>query len=304
MEYKWDGIRGQIIQRNGEVYIWSRGEELVTERYPELAEMARQWPSGTVIDGEILACRDGEVLDFAVLQTRIGRKKAGATIQRKAPVAFMTYDLLERQGEDLRSAPLRERRAGLVEILAAAPHPRALLSPLLPDGLSWADLEERRQAAREVKAEGLMVKRLDSAYQVGRRRGDWWKWKADPFTVDAILLYAQPGHGRRANLYTDYTFAVWDGDQLVTFAKAYSGLTDAEIREVDRFIRRNTRERFGPVRSVEPQLVFELAFEGIQESKRHKCGLAVRFPRIHRWRQDKPVEEANTLADLRALLPS
>jgi DNA ligase 1 len=305
-EWKWDGIRSQVIRRAGRSFIWSRGEGLVTERYPELAAMCERLPDGTVIDGEILPWRDGGVLPFAQLQRRIGRKTLGKKLLAEVPVVLMAYDLLEWQGRDLRGEPLAERRRaleGLGGLVGALPEGGPLLlSPLLR-AASWDALMGERERSREVNAEGLMLKRLSSPYRVGRVRGDWWKWKVNPFTVDAVLIYAQRGSGKRASLYTDYTFGVWDGDQLVPFAKAYSGLTDAEIRRVDAFVRRNTVEKFGPVRTVKPELVFELAFEAIQRSSRHKSGIAVRFPRILRWREDKPIGEADSLETIRALLP-
>ena len=302
-EWKWDGIRAQLIRRADTTSIWSRGEELVTERYPELAEAAALLPDGTVLDGEILPWKDDRPLPFAQLQRRIGRKTVGAKLLREVPVVLLCYDLLENGGRDIRALPLAERRARMERVLEeTASAGRFLPSPVITEG-SWAELALVQAGAREHAAEGLMLKRLDAPYRVGRKRGDWWKWKVEPFRADAVLIYAQPGHGRRASLYTDYTFGVWDGDTLVPFAKAYSGLTDAEIRRVDRWIRRHTVERFGPVRSVEPRLVFELAFEGIRESSRHKSGIAVRFPRIARWREDKPPEEADSLETVRALIP-
>ncbi|HEU5099846.1 MAG TPA: ATP-dependent DNA ligase [Roseiflexaceae bacterium] len=307
-EWKWDGIRAQAIRRAGRSFIWSRGEELVTEHYPELATMSEHLPDGTVIDGEILPWYDGEVLPFAQLQRRIGRKTLGKKLLAEVPVILMTYDLLEWHGRDIRSEPLAARRS-LLEGLArtvGATQPegsRLMVSPLLA-AASWDALAGERERSRELNAEGLMLKRLSSPYRVGRVRGDWWKWKIAPFTADAVLIYAQRGSGKRASLYTDYTFGVWDGEQLVPFAKAYSGLTDAEIRQVDAFVRRNTVEKFGPVRTVKPELVFELAFEAIQRSSRHKSGIAVRFPRILRWRADKPIGEADSLETIRALLPA
>jgi DNA ligase-1 len=298
-EWKWDGIRAQVVRRGGACFLWSRGEELVTERFPELAAAALALPDGVVLDGEILAYRDG-VLPFAVLQTRIGRQKLSPRVLADAPVALMAYDLLEEGGADIRPVPLAERRARLAALLAAGPS-AFLLSPVVA-APTWTALAEERLEARARNVEGLMLKRLASAYGTGRRRGDWWKWKIDPFTMDAVLLYAHPGHGRRASLFTDYTFAVWDGGALVPVAKAYSGLSDAEIQELDAWVRRNTREKFGPTRSVDPVQVFEIAFEGIAPSPRHKSGVAVRFPRIARWRKDKPAAEADTLDSLKALL--
>jgi DNA ligase-1 len=300
-EWKWDGIRAQLIRRAGQTFLWSRGEELVTERFPELAATGDQLPDGTVLDGEILPYAKGMVMPFAQLQRRIGRKTLGKKLLAEVPVVLFVYDLLEEAGRDLRALPLHERRERLEALLSRAALPALLLSPLAP-GASWEELAASRGRSRELRAEGLMLKRRASPYRVGRVRGDWWKWKIEPYTVDAVLVYAQRGSGKRASLYTDYTFAVWDGDELVPFAKAYSGLTDAEIREVDAYVRRNTLEKFGPVRTVKAELVFELAFEGIQRSTRHRSGIAVRFPRILRWRQDKPAREADSLTTVQALL--
>jgi DNA ligase 1 len=303
IEWKWDGIRAQAIKRAGEVFIWSRGEELVTDRYPEIAEAAARLPDGTVLDGELLPWKDGKVMPFAQLQRRIGRKTLGKKMLADVPVIFLTYDLLEYEGSDWRDRPLHARRAQVEQIVAQVDHPNLLLSPRV-EVAEWDALAEKRAESRDRMVEGFMLKRIDSPYRVGRQRGDWWKWKIEPYTVDAVLIYAQRGSGKRASLYTDYTFGVWDDTgNLIPFAKAYSGLTDDEIRAVDRFIRANTQEKFGPVRTVTPQLVFELAFEGIQRSSRHKSGIAVRFPRILRWRQDKPMQEADTLATIRAMLP-
>jgi len=300
-EWKWDGIRGQAVHRGTTTALWSRGEELVTERFPELKEIIADLPDGTVVDGEILAWRDGAPLPFAALQTRIGRTRITAKALVEAPVVFKAYDLLEANGVDLRSQPLAERRSKLEAIVAAVDHPRLLLSPIVPFA-DWAELTQLYHGSRERHVEGLMLKRRDAPYGVGRQKGPWWKWKSEPYSMDAVLIYAQAGHGKRAGLYTDYTFGVWDMRKLVPVAKAYSGLTDAEIREVDAFIRTHTIDKFGPVRVVEPQLVFELHFEGIQRSTRHKSGLAVRFPRMHSWRRDKPPGEADTLETLNALI--
>jgi len=303
-EWKWDGIRSQLIRRQGDTFLWSRGEELVTDRYPELATLGAFLPEGTVLDGEILPYREGVPLPFAQLQRRIGRKTLGKTILAEVPVVLIAYDLIEQAGRDLRADPLRSRRAALVELVRAVDLPdRLILSPAVAAD-SWEALAAARQESRDRQAEGLMLKRLDSVYHVGRKRGDWWKWKVSPYTVDAVLTAAQRGSGKRASLYTDYTFSVWDDSgKLVSFAKAYSGLTDQEIAKVDAFIRRHMVEKFGPVRTVKPELVFELAFEGIQRSTRHKSGIAVRFPRILRWRDDKKAEDADTLAIIRAMLP-
>ena len=301
-EWKWDGIRGQLVLRGGSHHVWSRGEELVTDRFPELARLRDWLADGTVIDGEILAHDGARPLPFADLQKRIGRKVVPRKLLAEAPVVLVAYDLLEHGGEDVRARPLYDRRdmlEGLVEALPAdAP---LILSPKVPFA-DWPALTAMRSRSREMSAEGLMIKRLASPYLTGRKKGDWWKWKVDPMTVDAVMIYAQAGHGRRANLYTDFTFAVRDGDELVPFAKAYSGLTDAEFNEITNWVRRNTLERFGPVRRVPPELVFEIAFEGIQRSPRHKSGIALRFPRMLRWRRDKPASEIDTIETLRAFL--
>ena len=301
-EWKWDGIRAQLIRRAGQTFLWSRGEELVTDRYPEVVAAAEQLPDGTVLDGELLPWSGG-VLPFAQLQRRIGRKTLSRKLLQEVPVVLLTYDLIEWRGEDWRGRALTERRGQLEQLLGALASPQLPLSTIVPAD-SWDDLIAARTASRERNVEGLMLKRRTSAYQVGRKRGDWWKWKIEPYTIDAVMIYAQRGTGRRASLYSDYTFALWQDGELVPFTKAYSGLTDAEMRQVDAFVRRNTRERFGPVRSVTPELVFELGFEGIQRSPRHKSGVAVRFPRILRWRHDKPIEEADSLETLKAMLPS
>ncbi|WP_282285926.1 ATP-dependent DNA ligase [Pseudomonas sp. PS02302] len=336
VEWKWDGIRAQLVKRDGRLWIWSRGEDLVTDRFPELHPLADLLPDGTVIDGEIVVWKEDAAPDallsseevseqqdgrdpaapipfgvqpFALLQQRIGRKTLGKKILEDVPVILLAYDLLEWQGHDLRSQPQRQRRAELEGVVARCASPLLRPSPLL-HGKDWQDLARQREASRTLGVEGMMLKAQDSLYGVGRTKdmGTWWKWKVDPFSVDAVLIYAQRGHGRRASLYSDYTFAVWDGPPessertLVPFAKAYSGLTDEEMRKVDAIVRRTTVEKFGPVRSVEPTLVFELGFEGIALSKRHKSGVAVRFPRMLRWRHDKPVAEADTLDILQNLL--
>lgn len=304
-EWKWDGIRGQIIKRNGELFVWSRGEELITEKFPEYRILEQLLPEGVAIDGEILPFADGQVLNFNVLQTRIGRKNVTKKNLQEAPAAFFAYDLLEWESVDFRERPLEERRGKLEELVL---HFRQIntnfpihLSPIVPFN-TWEQLKALRMDARAINSEGLMLKRKSSVYQVGRKRGDWWKWKIDPLTIDAVMVYAAKGSGRRSNLYTDYTFAVRDGDKLVTFTKAYSGLTDKEFAQVDAFVKRNSLEKFGPVRTVKPELVFEIAFEGIAASNRHKSGVALRFPRMHRWRKDKTVDDINTLDDLKKML--
>lgn len=309
IEWKYDGTRAQLISRaNQPPLVWSRGDELVTHSFPEIAQAAAELPAGTVLDGEIVAWENERPLPFALLQRRLNRKSVEPSLFADVPVAFLAFDLLEENGADLRDAPLAVRRAKLEHVVAALGDLSAIrLAPLLKPA-SWADVERLRAASRERGVEGVMIKRRDSVYGVGRKRGEWWKWKIDPFTVDAVLIYAQGGSGKRAGVFTDYTFGVWDKPmgnskrELIPVAKAYSGLTDAEIREVDRFIRHNTLERHGPVRVVKPQLVFELAFEGLAESSRHRAELALRFPRMNRWRKDKPMEEADSLDTLRALM--
>jgi DNA ligase-1 len=325
VEWKWDGIRAQLVKRDGRLWVWSRGEELVSDRFPELDSLVHGLPDGTVIDGEIVAWKSAQpstedafdpqsskppaVQPFARLQQRIGRKTLGRKILDEVPVVLLAYDLLEWRGEDWRNQTQAKRRTQLEQVIATCNSPVLLASPVLT-GEDWFDLARQREASRRLGVEGMMLKARDALYGVGRTKdmGVWWKWKVDPFSVDAVLIYAQRGHGRRASLYSDYTFAVWDGPPdasertLVPFAKAYSGLTDEEMRKVDGIVRQTTVEKFGPVTSVKPSLVFELGFEGIALSRRHKSGIAVRFPRMLRWRQDKSVEEADSLATLQDLL--
>ena len=296
VEWKWDGIRAQLIRRGDVTALWSRGDEPIAGQFPEIMADAQKL-SDVVLDGEILAWKEGRVMPFAALQKRLGRKNPGKKVMTDSPVIFLAFDLLEYRGEDWRERPLSERRAKLQEIVHSIPGGSVFDTSSTLRAPDWETLALARAQSREQGTEGLMIKRLDSAYGVGRPRGVWWKWKIEPYTLDAVLIYAQKGHGKRASLYTDYTFGLWSGEELVPFAKAYSGLTDEEIREVDAFIRRNTLERFGPVRTVKPELVFELGFEGIQRSARHKSGIAVRFPRMLRMRKDKPIEEANTVED-------
>ncbi|MBV9962345.1 MAG: ATP-dependent DNA ligase [Parafilimonas sp.] len=307
-EWKWDGIRGEIIKRNNELFVWSRGEELVTDKYPEYAMLQQKLPEGTVLDGEIISLTNANastneftILPFALLQTRIGRKNVTSKQLKESPVGFIAYDLLEFEGEDFRNRTLEERRIILEKIVADVNEPALRLSPIIHFN-NWDELAATRTTSREINAEGIMLKRKASIYQVGRKVGDWWKWKIDPLTIDAVMIYAQKGSGRRSTLYTDYTFAVKDEDRLVPFTKAYSGLTDKEFAQVDSFVKRNSLEKFGPVRTVKPELVFEIAFEGIAASNRHKSGVALRFPRIKRWRKDKPASEINTLDDLKKML--
>jgi DNA ligase-1 len=308
--------------------LWSRGEELITRQFPEVIDATTALPDRVVLDGEILAFRDGGPLPFSALQQRLGRERQLSRAARDVPVVFMAYDVLEHQAEDIRAYPLHRRREILrsiietVQSLGPPTPPSPDASPLLPfnsppaataaqspwqlspviDAVTWTELADLRNDARQRGVEGLMLKRLSSAYLVGRKRGDWWKWKIDPHTIDAVLIYAQPGSGKRASLLSDYTFGLWDNGQLVPVAKAYSGLTNVEVGEVDRWIRRHTIERFGPVRHVEPVQVFELGFEAIAPSSRHRSGVAVRFPRMLRWRKDKTAAEADTLDALKALI--
>ena len=302
VEYKWDGIRGQLIKRKGEVFVWSRGEELINSAFPEFQSLTDLAIDNFVLDGEIVVHRDHQLGSFKDLQSRLGRKTVSAKRLKELPASIIVYDILELNGKDIRQLTQRDRRSYLEEIVKNIASNLINLSHKI-EAKSWQELKTIRSIAREKDAEGLMLKRYDGSYQVGRKKGGWMKWKLDPYTIDAVMLYAQRGHGRRTNLFTDYTFAVWNNEgKLVTFAKAYSGLTDAEFREVTQFVKANTIESFGPVRSVKPLLVFELAFEGISRSTRHKSGVALRFPRIHRWRKDKKAEEANRLEDLLALL--
>ena len=303
-EWKWDGIRSQVIKRQDEVFVWSRGEDLITERFPEIAQAAAALPNGTVLDGEILPWKDGRVLPFTELQKRIGRKNLSAKILSEVPVILQCYDLLELDGADIRAFEFATRRGLLEETVEKLP-PEARAVFRVTESVSardWLHMAATREQSRLLGVEGFMLKRRDSPYRTGRHRGDWWKWKIDPLTIDAVLIYAQKGTGKRANLFTDYTFGVWKDKELVPFAKAYSGLTDAEIRVVDRFVRANTIETFGPVRSVKPELVFEIAFEAIQRSTRHKSGVAVGFPRILRFRTDKKIEDADSLEAIHRML--
>jgi DNA ligase-1 len=300
-EWKWDGIRGQMIKRDNKLFVWSRGEELMTEKFPEYFILNDLLPDGIVLDGEIIPAQDGKPLPFAVLQTRIGRKNITKKQLTEAPISFFVYDLLEYNYEDWREKSLEERRIKMEEIVQNINNKAIQLSPII-NFTTWEELAALRNISREMNSEGIMLKRKNSIYQVGRKRGDWWKWKIDALTIDCVMIYAQKGAGRRSNLYTAYTFAVKDGDQLVPFTRAYSGLTDKEFGEVDNFVKRNSLEKFGPVRTVKPELVFEIAFEGIAASKRHKSGVALRFPRMNRWRKDKKPDEINTLDDLKALL--
>lgn len=307
-EHKWDGIRAQLILREGSHFIWSRGEELVTDKYPELTVLKDHLPEGIVLDGELLPFPEGEIGDFALLQKRIGRKQLSKKLLQSCPVILMAYDVLEFNKQDLREEPLQKRQRILADLVQNLPEDLPIKLSQAFQFSDWKEAAAERDRAREMRSEGLMLKRRDAPYRVGRKKGDWWKWKVDPYSIDAVLTYAMRGHGRRSNLFTDYTFALWhsvDGKEpeLLTFAKAYSGLSDAEFREVDRWIKQHTLERFGPVRSVSPELVFEIAFEGISLSSRHKSGVATRFPRILRWRKDKKATEANSLEDLKKLLP-
>lgn len=300
-EWKWDGIRAQLIRRQGETFLWSRGEELIGPRFPEVIEAADHLPDGTVLDGEILAWNPDGVMPFSELQRRIGRKSVGKKLLQDVPCLFLAYDLMEWQGQDIRQRSMMERRDHLTSLIAPLSLDRLRLSESLAAN-SWDELADYREQSRQRQVEGLMLKHINATYQTGRKRGYWWKWKIEPYTIDAVMLYAQAGHGKRANLFTDYTFGVWQEDKLVPVAKAYSGLDNSEINELDKWIRRNTIERFGPVRSVHCEQVFELAFEGINLSTRHKSGIAVRFPRIARWRKDLAPRDADTLDDVKRLI--
>jgi DNA ligase 1 len=303
IEPKLDGIRGQMICRDNTLFVWSRGEDLLTDKFPEFEKLNEILPAGTVIDGEIIPLKEGAFLDFNAMQTRIGRKNISKKNLMEVPIVMVCYDLLEWKGEDIRQRPLTERRALLIQLLESLPVADKLLLSQALSFNNWDEVAAFRDNAREQLCEGVMIKRKNSPYETGRRRGNWWKWKTNPMTIDGVLLYAQSGSGRRANLFTDYTFAVWDEEgKLLPFAKAYSGLTDKEIFALDNWVKRNTLEKFGPVRSVTPHYVFEIAFEGIAESPRHKSGIALRFPRILRWRKDKKASEANTINDLKEWL--
>ncbi len=311
-EWKWDGMRAQLVRRGDEITVWSRGEELINEAFPEIVAAGQPLPAGTVLDGELLAVRDGRLLGFTAISKRAGRRRVTKKVLTDIPCVFVAYDLLEADGVDLRDRPLVERRRRLEALVphafdAALTDPatvgdgRLFLSPLV-SGESWSDLATRRAESRFRGVEGLMLKRRSSPYAVGRTKGDWWKWKIEPLEIDAVMLYAQAGHGRRAGLHSDYTLGVWHEGKLVTIAKAYSGLADAEIVEVDRIVRATTIEKHGPVRICTPTLVFQLAFEGVAHSTRHKSGVAVRFPRIVRWRRDKQPADAGSLADLERMI--
>lgn len=300
-EYKWDGIRGQFIKRNDQVFIWSRGEELVTDQFPEIKNTLLQWKGNFVIDGELLVVKNKTVANFSELQKRLNRKTITKKMLEEYPVAVYAYDLLEYEGEDWRNYELKQRRKQLEELVSNNVATNITLSPVIQTK-DWEELAHTRENARLLNSEGLMLKSLSSPYHTGRKKGDWWKWKIDPLTIDAVLIYAQKGSGRRSAYYTDYTFAVKKGDELVTIAKAYSGLTNSEIQEISRFVNKHAVEKFGPVRTVKPELVFEIAFEGISFSNRHKSGVALRFPRILRWRKDKPVSEIDDIENIRKLI--
>ena len=301
IEYKWDGIRGQIIKRKEEVFIWSRGEELVTQQFPEIVEAISKLEGSFVIDGEILAIKDNSVLLFNDLQKRLNRKNVTKKLLEEVPVGLYVYDILELNEVDLRQESMQERRIKLEQLFTHNTSDILKLSEII-DFKNWSELDALRNAARSFNSEGLMLKKKSSIYHVGRKKGDWWKWKVDPLTIDAVMIYAQKGSGRRSSKFTDYTFAVQKDDNLVTVAKAYSGLTDKEITEISRWVNKNAIEKFGPVRTVKPELVFEIAFEGIAYSKRHKSGVALRFPRIKRWRKDKTVKDIDTIESVKSLI--
>lgn len=296
IEWKWDGIRSQAVIGHEGVALWSRGNEMISHQFPELLEAFKDLPTGTVLDGEILGFSEGKPLSFAELQKRLGRKNVSKAMLSQVPIAFIAYDLLELEHVDVRDKPMQQRRLMLEHLKLSSS--RIMLSPLI-EATSWPEILQLRLESRERGAEGLMLKKKDSPYGVGRQKGYWWKYKVDPMTIDAVLIYAQAGSGRRSNLFTDYTFGIWKEDALIPIAKAYSGLDQEEIHELDRWIRKNTEEKFGPVRKVKAHQVFEIAFEGIQVSKRHKSEVALRFPRIARWRKDKPIEECDTLDSIK-----
>ena len=303
-EYKWDGIRSQAIIRNKKIFIWSRGEEIVTESFPEVVSELKKLPDGIVIDGELLAYHDKAPLAFSVLQRRIGRigKNISKKILTEAPVRLMVYDLLEYEGSDIRARPLEERRELLAQLIHKSQS--AILFSKDLQASNWSEVEDLRSNSRKAQAEGLMLKRKNSTYQSGRKRGDWWKYKVDPLSLDVVMVYAQAGSGKRANYFTDYTFAVWSSDktELIPIGKSYRGLTDEEIKKLDAWIRKNTKEKFGPVRTVKPEQIFELGFDNVLENKRVKAGISVRFPRIIKWRTDKKIDDINTINDAMQLL--
>ncbi|MGR3447396.1 cisplatin damage response ATP-dependent DNA ligase [Paracoccus sp. UBA5162] len=296
-EWKWDGIRVQAINDGGVRRLYSRTGEDIGAAFPDVIEALN---FDGAADGELLVRRDGEVAVFGDLQKRLNRKAISRAMLDSHPAGLRLYDLMIWQGRDLRGLPLAERRAVLDG--ADFGSDRIDVSPLL-DFATWDDLAALRADPPSAVIEGVMIKRRDSPYVGGRPRGPWFKWKRDPMVVDAVMLYAQRGHGKRSGFYSDFTFGLWDGDQLVPVGKAYFGFTDEELRELDRFVRTNTVDRFGPVRAVAPKLVLEVAFEGLNESGRHKSGIAMRFPRISRIRWDKPAAEADRLDSLKEMLP-
>ncbi|MHA2092657.1 MAG: ATP-dependent DNA ligase [Candidatus Kariarchaeaceae archaeon] len=303
IEWKWDGIRAQLIRRNAKSYLWSRGDELINKSFPEIINATETLPDGIVLDGEIIAYFDGQPLAFSVLQRRIGRENISSKILEEAPVVIMVYDIMEYEGKDIRQTPMIERRKIIEDLFTSDQIENAVfkLSPLV-NGTNWDEIKKIRENARERQAEGFILKRGLSSYQTGRKRGDWWKWKINPFTIDAILIYAQAGSGRRASLFTDYTFGLWDGKEIIPIGKTYKGLTDEEMKELDRWIRKNTVEKSGAFRAVDPSQVFELAFDGIMTNKRTRSGISLRFTRIFRWRKDKPAAEADKIETLREFL--
>jgi DNA ligase-1 len=295
VEYKWDGIRAQLIKTDQTIRLWSRGDQDITEQFPDIVDSAVNLPSPIIIDGEILAGTPGQLQSFNQLQTRLNRKRITKTLLKTNPAFFKAYDLLRFQGEDMRDQPLASRKAVLQTL---GIHQSPVLSPQC-----FEEIAVLREAARGIGAEGVMIKNRQSKYGSGRKAGYWWKWKLDPMTADCVLIYAQAGHGRRANLHSDYTLACWnDQGELVPVAKAYSGLTDVELKAVDQWIRKHTMQKFGPVRQVEPLQVFEIGFEGIAASSRHKSGVALRFPRILRWRQDVGPKDADGLTHFHSLM--
>ncbi|ATI41074.1 ATP-dependent DNA ligase [Pacificitalea manganoxidans] len=299
-EWKWDGIRVQAVAEAGTRRIYSRTGEDISGAFPDLVE-AMEFEGA--LDGELLV-RQGTtgVGSFADLQKRLNRKTVSKALLKSNPAMLRAYDLLVDGGDDIRALPQTARRARLETFLAPLDPARFDLSPLIPF-TTWDDVAQARDDLPDPVIEGVMIKRRDTPYLAGRSRGPWFKWKRDPYLIDAILLYAQRGHGKRSGFYSDYTFGVWKGNEIVPVGKAYFGFTDEELKQLDRFIRDNTRERFGPVRSVTPDLVLEIAFEGLNRSPRHKSGVAMRFPRVHRIRWDKPAQEADHLSTLEAMLP-
>jgi DNA ligase-1 len=302
-EWKWDGIRVQAVSEGGTRRLYSRTGDDISHAFPDVIEAL---DFDAALDGELLVGADGVPRPFSDLQKRLNRKTVSKKMLADSPAFIRAYDALVLDGEDLRTLPFDDRRARLEAWHAATKPARIDLSEMVPFS-TWDKLATARETNQATGVEGLMLKRHDSAYEAGRPKGPWWKWKRDPHIIDAVLMYAQRGHGKRSSFYSDYTFGVWRGDDLVPVGKAYFGFTDEELKQIDKFVRNNTVNRFGPVREVthtaDQGLVLEVAFEGLNASTRHKSGVAMRFPRVSRLRWDKPPAEADRLETLEALLP-